>query len=90
MKTLLLAAILGAMALHAQVDPLEGLWLGAWLVHAAAERGCTGARGGARVADVARFHRAGTADHRRVRPADDDAADRNRPRTRPTCGAGNQ
>jgi uncharacterized damage-inducible protein DinB len=28
MKTLLLAAVLGAMTLHAQVDPLEGLWQG--------------------------------------------------------------
>ena len=28
MKTLLLAAILGAMTLHAQEDPLEGLWQG--------------------------------------------------------------
>jgi hypothetical protein len=27
MKTLLLAMILGAMTLHAQIDPLEGLWL---------------------------------------------------------------
>lgn len=28
MKTLLLAMILGAMTLHAQIDPLEGLWQG--------------------------------------------------------------
>ena len=28
MKTLFLGMILGAMALHAQVDPLEGLWQG--------------------------------------------------------------
>ena len=28
MKTLLLAMILGTMALHAQIDPLEGLWQG--------------------------------------------------------------
>jgi len=28
MKTLLLGMILGAMTLHAQVDPLEGLWQG--------------------------------------------------------------
>jgi uncharacterized damage-inducible protein DinB len=28
MKALLLAAVLGAMTLHAQVDPLEGLWQG--------------------------------------------------------------
>ena len=28
MKTLLLAMILGTMALHAQIDPLEGLWPG--------------------------------------------------------------
>jgi uncharacterized damage-inducible protein DinB len=28
MKTLLLATILGALTLHAQVDPLEGLWQG--------------------------------------------------------------
>ena len=28
MKTFLLAAILGTMSLHAQVDPLEGLWQG--------------------------------------------------------------
>ena len=28
MKTLLLAIVLGAMGLHAQVDPLEGLWTG--------------------------------------------------------------
>ncbi len=28
MRTLLLAVVLGGMALHAQVDPLEGLWQG--------------------------------------------------------------
>jgi len=28
MKTLLLATVLGAMTLHAQVDPLEGVWQG--------------------------------------------------------------
>jgi len=28
MKTLLLAMVLGALTLHAQVDPLEGLWQG--------------------------------------------------------------
>jgi uncharacterized damage-inducible protein DinB len=28
MKTLLLAAVLGAMTLHAQADPMEGLWQG--------------------------------------------------------------
>ena len=28
MKTLLLAMVLGALALQAQVDPLEGLWQG--------------------------------------------------------------
>jgi uncharacterized damage-inducible protein DinB len=28
MKTLLLAAVLGTMTMHAQVDPLEGLWQG--------------------------------------------------------------
>jgi uncharacterized damage-inducible protein DinB len=28
MKTLLLALVLGALTLHAQVDPLEGLWQG--------------------------------------------------------------
>jgi len=70
--------------------PLEGLWVGARLVDAAAQQRGSGLGGGPHVGDVVGFDGARPADHRDRQATDESSADGDGARPRGARGAGDQ